>query len=1395
MGDCYVSPTPRTFFSAVRTRITELTSTADRAHRLTVIALSVLLVVVVIANGLGASYTDIKPEVYEAPAAMVGHYLSSWTASPYLGSANFNVGLTPVVLALAPLDLLGFSAKWVFLLSHAALWLVAAAGAARLARELAPHAGAWTPLATAVAYIANPYAVVGGSTLAVLLPFAFLPWLAYALVRALRDPRSWRWPAAVALAFTAMSGMNVAVIPIFQLLVVLPIALVVGRAAGLGARAIAWVLAKCGALVLLVSLYWLIPSISAIATGQQIVAESETLDGIASVSTFVEALRGMGIWTLYGSASDGPWVPQYAAYQTAVPVVLASVLWPALALLALRSATPVVRRIAALLIGIGAVTMVGLYAAAGPSPVALTLNRLFEAIPPLLAFRTTNKAGAVLMLGAALALGAAAPRWLAAARRQDRVAILRHRYAGLALTAVLVGLWVYPAAVGRLYTSPIDIPGYWRAAASAADAGGPSSRVLFLPGQTRPTYRWTDERPDDLPNSLMTREAIIPETTPNTSPPGANVLAAVTDLLASGTAGPTTISSMTRYLGAGSVLVRHDIAWEDLAGARPDLIASRVGYDPGLALRAAFGRPGENLQGQVPLTAGESTLPPVQLYDVRSPLSSAAVRPLTGSVLVAGDAWAFDSLGRAGLLNDAPLVRFAPTMSTAERARAVATAGRLALTDTNRRAAVITNRLTAGLGPLLPPQQTPAGTRSLGSAEDQSVLRREGPQVTASQTGGAFFDVPYGQPDNVLDGRPETAWLFGDFRRAPGVTLDVRFTTEQELKIVTIRPVALGPVHLDKITLEAGGQRRTVTLPDSGVASVDFGGLRADGIRLHVDTIRGEGFSLVGIAELGLPGPKVTRIARLPQTWTTAYAGLDTAGRAAFDRLPLDIFLTRVRNAPGPPDDSEITLERDLSVPSPRTFAPEALVRLPAVGPRTADDLAGLDPAYTLSASSILWDNPDLRASQAADGDLGTGWVPGSEEVVGDWWQVTGPERTIKAITVRQKRMISDTDDGRYVRQVSVLIDGDRVVRAWLTPGSNTITLPKAVRGKTVRVVIDRVSGRGGPPRLVDIDTGTGPLLPKDVPCHTIATLDGQPLLMRPGFGTRLAGPDQEGTRWVACSPVTLGAGEHRIRSVRQMQLDSLTLHDTVTPAATAAVATPTLSASGRTTARTLTFTVAPGQPVAVRIGEGYDARWRATLDGRDLGAPVVLDGWSAGWLVDTPGAHTMQVRYGPQRAATIALIISTVTLLGCALLALLPRIRRRPEPVRAPAYSRPVLPLGPRSMAGVTVAGATFATGGAGLFAGLLTLWLTRRRADAPRILVAMGAAVVALAGVVQVLLAWPRWGDVNAMVVSHSAIPHLIAAAGLTLAVLGALFDSPSATTSPPSSAVTRPLEEEIR
>ena len=41
-------------------------------------------------------------------------------------------------------------------------------------------------------------------------------------------------------------------------------------------------------------------------------------------------------------------------------------------------------------------------------------------------------------------------------------------------------------------------------AAEAVDAGDPAARVLLLPGQTRSSYRWSQERPDDRVGALLT---------------------------------------------------------------------------------------------------------------------------------------------------------------------------------------------------------------------------------------------------------------------------------------------------------------------------------------------------------------------------------------------------------------------------------------------------------------------------------------------------------------------------------------------------------------------------------------------------------------------------------------------------------------------------------------------------------------------------------------------------------------------------------------------------------------------------------------------------------------------------------------------------------------------------
>ena len=58
-------------------------------------------------------------------------------------------------------------------------------------------------------------------------------------------------------------------------------------------------------------------------------------------------------------------------------------------------------------------------------------------------------------------------------------------------------------------------------------------------------------------------------------------------------------------------------------------------------------------------------------------------------------------------------------------------------------------------------------------------------------------------------------------------------------------------------------------------------------------------------------------------------------------------------------------------------------------------------------------------------------------------------------------------------------------------------------------------------------------------------------------------------------------------------------------------------------------------------LGEGYDARWRAVVDGRDAGPPEPVDGYTSGWVLDGTRPHVVSVVFGPQRAADIALVAS----------------------------------------------------------------------------------------------------------------------------------------------------------
>lgn len=1361
-------------------------------YRVTVAILVALLAAVVFLNGLGEFNSDIKPEVYLDPWRTAGSYLSAWLPSPYLGSANFNVGLVPVLAVVGVLRSVGLSPEWAFKVFHLGLWLIAAGGASRLLRELSPRVSRWAALGAGVLYLANPYTVQAGSTLAIALPLAVLPWQLVCFLRALRaDNRwgTWAWAGLFGVTFFAMSGMNAGVVPVLQLLAVLPLAVFARWQWRIGWGRIGWTIVRCALFVLGVSAYWLVPAFSARATGASITAASETVSGIAQVSSYPEVLRGMGLWPLYGFDSTGAWLPQYQAYVTSPLIMLLTIVWPALALISLRWSRGLARWFAVGGIAIAAVVMVGAFPGDHPaSPFGALLSRLL-AVPALSAFRTTNKIGAVLALCFALALGAGS---IALVRRLRRAPAIAPVVAAGALA--LVTAWTLPALTGGLYISPLDIPGYWRQAAAAADQGNPDSAVLVLPGQVSSRYRWSTNRPDDLANALFTRNVILPYTTPNASAPAANFTAALDETFQSGNAPADFISTAARYLGADRVLLRHDIDWQTDGGAPPVQTSQTVGDDPGLTGLQNYGRGGQYIFGPTEIPAGLGVyLSPLQLFGVDGATTTLRADSAEGSLLVAGDGWSVPAMTAAGLLRGTPSFQYAQGLRTGQLTTALRTAGRLVLTDTNARRDTYTNRLTNNQGPLLAADQPLTVTRTLGTdPDDQTVLVRSGATVTASGYGGTFFGMPYAVPENAIDGDPDTSWLVGDFGTARGQWLQVQQPTAQSLGTIRIAQAATGGVRIDRVRVQAGAVSREVRLPDTGYASVDLGGVTASTVRITIESTRGDGYNIVGIADIQMPGQLAERTARTPLTFDTAYDDLDAAGRRQFDATPLDVLLTRVVGTSSPGDDAEPVLRRIVTLPDDRTFTGSATVRVtggPEALQRIYDDAAGFSTAVRATSSGFSFDNPAARASMAADGQPDTGWIPASTtatgtSLAGAWWQLDTAPRDIATVRVTQRKGLGD-DTGvstRWAGRVAISVDGTQVATATLAKdGSTTIPIPrrdgKPVRGSSVRITIQTDDGAPAGPvaQFTDIDTGarmrTATAGADDAPdpCRAVATLDGQKLRMRPGTGT-LADGDQAGTTWQACGEVRAAAGQHLIDQADGFTIDALTLRDT-TPARVApggAVQQTIL----RNDATHKTLRVSGNGPVDVLIGQSFDSRWRASIDGKELAAPQLVDGYSTGWRIDLSGTAEIDIRYTPQTASNLALAGSAAVLLAAFVLAM----RRRrlvgavdvPLATGRPGPARPTVRL---VLEVALAAAAWFFVGVPGLVAAVVAVAATRSGRVRPRWLQLAGAALVLISMVVYLVLLGDQRGTLSATAVHDHVWPHYLAGAGLVLALAGTL------------------------
>ncbi|MFN8017794.1 MAG: alpha-(1-_3)-arabinofuranosyltransferase family protein [Acidimicrobiales bacterium] len=627
---------------------------------------------------------------------------------------------------------------------------------------------------------------------------------------------------------------------------------------------------------------------------------------------------------------------------------------------------------------------------------------------------------------------------------------------------------------------------------------------------------------------------------------------------------------------------------------------------------------------------------------------------------------------------------------------------------------------------------------------------RGGVWAQATSYGNSVSLTPEDDPNKAVDDDINTAWRTGGFSSATGESIrleyakalstdhiDVlqaqggvrnRFITEVELRFDGGAPQT---VALDKSSRDPGtsgyGQRirfphRTFRTLQVTITATDPG-----------DQRRYDGISSVGFAEIRAVDdsgrhPVADNVIRLPRDL------LATTGKASQAR-PLAIVLTRQRVAGtvAVRSDPEPSMARTWSLPTDRDFTVVGQVRL---SNSATDDLidrtlgipSAEDGGVTATSKRRLPGGLDNRASNAIDGDPSTWYSPGFLDQHGEYldYQVAKPISF-------DHFDLTVLNDGRHsVPQILRLeVDGTPVQRIQLPkvgdiaePGHQHtfhVELDKRVEGKRITLAVEDAL-----PAVRDVNTLDwftdkplvmpmgiaelaipglrAPAVPKrvDSTCRTdLVHVDGKalPVSLRGTTADLLAG---KAIDLVACEdqPLALAKGTTTLRTQRGgvtgLDVDRLVLRSAAGGGAGPATGPlvdpanqakrPALRVTHQT--RTSTDLVVPkaSKEFWLVLNQSHNLGWHATADGKDLGAPTLVNGYANGWRVPAGTNIDIHVEWRPQRTVDKLLGLSVAFVVAAIVLAAWPRRRRRSDDDGAeaadddarwiPLEERPAMPL-----------------------------------------------------------------------------------------------------------------------
>jgi hypothetical protein len=709
----------------------------------------------------------------------------------------------------------------------------------------------------------------------------------------------------------------------------------------------------------------------------------------------------------------------------------------------------------------------------------------------------------------------------------------------------------------------------------------------------------------------------------------------------------------------------------------------------------------------------------VVTYPVEDVPSIVRAAPGNGGLLVAGDGEGLVDLAAAGLLDGTRPVRYAASITTeAAWDDALSTSDALVLTDTNRRRARRWGTVRENTGYTEPANHVPLRDDPTDArlelfptqtAADQTIAEQRGVElVRATRYGNPVSYTAEDRPANALDGDDATAWRVGAFADVQGERLRVDLEQPLVASTVTIVQPLTGPRNrvITKARLRFDGDRKHAIDVDLGPESLTAAGQTVSFERRRFKTLEVEvratnagrlpkydGQSGVGIAELRIGDTDlvIDEVLRLPTTL------LERAGDRAAAH-PLAVVLTRQRSNPADPAraDEEPTIKRTFALPAARPFTIHGSARLAPTLPDDAIDQAlGTTSGVIARSDARLPGDLAARASAAIDGDPSTAWSPGLLDQVGHWLEVELPAPTTAFALALQV-----VADGRHSvpTRLRVEVDGDQAQFLELPPIADLptrgavvdvpVTFPP-ISGRTFRVTVEEVRPvttpdffSGAPLELpVAIAelglagaeaTAPSPGAALDLPCRDdLLTVDGRPLPVRITGDVRAAA-SRHALSIEACGVSTaldLGAGDHEIRTapggVTGIDVDRLVLRSEPTAPATAtalAGSAPRLGvqARGRTGFDVeVAASPASGAPFWLVLGQSHSLGWHATAGGRDLGPPVLVDGYANGWRIEPTGAPLdVRLRWEPQRRIWQGLAVSAAALLLCLFILLVSFLR-----------------------------------------------------------------------------------------------------------------------------------------